>query len=428
MIKYLTSQFKKSQLLKDSFWSLLGNVVGRGLALLAGILVARFLGKELFGEYGIIRNTILTIGTFSTFGLGYTATKFVAELKISSPGKIPAFIQIANKVTLAFSGCMAVFLFAFADFVAEEWLGTTHLGLPLRILSILIVFNAITNTQIGVLSGFGRFKELAKINSFIGFLTFIFSAVLTYFFALTGALLALLIVQITNCILNYSLVRKETHGYNTPESADKTLLKNIFDFSTPIAMQEAVYSATQWMASLLLVRLATFGDLGMYTAAMQWNAIILFIPGILRNVVLSHLSGHTTDSEAHEKVLNQTVLINFFTSLVPCVFVFFLSDAIASSYGNSFEGLGSLISLACFATIFISISNVYAQAYMSKGLNWHMFVIRLVRDLGMVVLAFLLISSSQINLNGAFILVLSLIVVHALFLLLIVAVYKIRVR
>lgn len=75
MLANIIAKIKTSKLLTDSLWSLGGNVVGKGLALLADILVARFLGKDIYGEYGIIRNTILTIGVFSTFGLGYTATK-----------------------------------------------------------------------------------------------------------------------------------------------------------------------------------------------------------------------------------------------------------------------------------------------------------------------------------------------------------------
>ena len=98
----LLTKLKKNQLFKDSVWSLFGNVVGRGLALVSGIFVARFLGKDIFGEYGIIKNTILTIGVFSTFGLGYTTTKYIAEFKEFSRELIPLFVKTANKITLVF--------------------------------------------------------------------------------------------------------------------------------------------------------------------------------------------------------------------------------------------------------------------------------------------------------------------------------------
>ena len=60
-LKKIPDRIKQNKLINDSLWSLVGNVLGKGLALVAGIFIARLLGKDLFGEYGIVRNTILTM-------------------------------------------------------------------------------------------------------------------------------------------------------------------------------------------------------------------------------------------------------------------------------------------------------------------------------------------------------------------------------
>lgn len=426
MYKFLISiisKLKKNKLFADSLWSLLGNGIGKGLALIAGIFVARFLGKDIFGEYGIIRNTLLTIGIFSTFGLGYTSTKFIAEFKRSSSEKIPYFISISNKITIFFSSIMSGLLFFFADHISSTWLNAPHLGLALRILSVLIIFNAITTTQVGILSGLGKFKQIAQINSLIGILTFLFSVALTYIYDLTGALLALLIVQIINCIFNYYAVRNEVVPLKTSKiPSDYTLLKDTLTFSTPIALQEAVYSITSWLSSLLLIKYATYGDLGMYTAAMQWNAIILFIPGILRNVVLSHLSGKNNDTIGHNKILNQTIKINFIATLFPCLIVILFSNILSKSYGETFEGLGIIISLSVFTTIFTSISNVYAQAFTSMNKNWLMLIIRFMRDFFTIV--FFLILLKYFKFSGVYSMIISGLVFSGLFLVICYVFYK----
>ena len=79
------NRLKGSDLAKDSFWALFGNFIGKGLSLIAGIAVARFLGSEVYGEYGIIKSTLIMIAIFSSFGLGITATKFIAETKDKNP-------------------------------------------------------------------------------------------------------------------------------------------------------------------------------------------------------------------------------------------------------------------------------------------------------------------------------------------------------
>src|SRR5208283_1869288 len=50
-----------SRLARGTFWSLVGTVLARGLSVLASIVVARQLGKEGFGELGIIQSTVLNL-------------------------------------------------------------------------------------------------------------------------------------------------------------------------------------------------------------------------------------------------------------------------------------------------------------------------------------------------------------------------------
>ena len=75
----LVEKIHRNSLAKDAFWAMIGSVLGKGLSLLAGILVARFLGKELFGQYGIIKNTLVNVAVFSTLGLGYTGTRYISK-------------------------------------------------------------------------------------------------------------------------------------------------------------------------------------------------------------------------------------------------------------------------------------------------------------------------------------------------------------
>ena len=384
-----------SKLVKDSFWAIFGNIIGKGLALAAGIIVARFLGKEIFGEYGIIRNTLLSIAIFSTFGLGYTATKYVAEYKNSKPEYLHLILRYSRNITLAVSGVMATGLFITADYVADNILEAPHLTIPLRLVSVWIVFNAVTTMQIGVLAGFSEFKGMARINTIIGLFTFIASVILTYFYQLNGALTALLLTQILNWYLNYRLVEKNLLTGNKIEVKDRLLLKEMLNFSLPVALQEILYPITSWLTSLILIRLSSYGELGLYAAAMQWNAFILFVPGILRNVILAHLAESSKKELQHDRIMKLTLLLSFIMTFIPFLLVFTFSNFITSFYGISFTGLKAVINIAVFTTIFTSLSNVYTQAYLSKGMNWIMFIFRLFRDAGIILITFLILKNSD---------------------------------
>jgi O-antigen/teichoic acid export membrane protein len=421
----LINRLLGSKLINDSFWSLFGNVIFRGLFLISGIIIARFLGKDIFGEYGIIKSTIISIATFSTFGFGYTATKYVSEFKNNNPDKLKSIIYYSTKITLFVSSVVAILLFLSASYVAETILGAKHLNVSLRILAILVVFNSLTTLQVGILSGYGKFKEMAFVNFFVGATMFVLSVVLTYLYDLNGALIALLITQILNWGLHFRIVNKNIPDNILSFNKDNEFLKEVIKFSVPVALQEVLYSAMFWLSSFLLVKHSSYGELGLYNASMQWNAIILFIPGILRNVVLSHLSEVQNDRPQHTRVMRITLTINFLMTFIPAILVLLMSGFIARIYGASFEGLSKLIGVAVFSTIFVSISNVYAQAYMSKGMNWMMFAFRFVRDVGSILL--FLIFLKYFN-TGAIAMIYSSLVFNAVFMVIMVVYYNLNIN
>ena len=75
----------QSKLFKDSFWAIMGNGVGNLLIMLSGIFVARLLGKDLYGEYGVVKTTMFYIASFSCFGMGVTSTKFISQALKENP-------------------------------------------------------------------------------------------------------------------------------------------------------------------------------------------------------------------------------------------------------------------------------------------------------------------------------------------------------
>jgi len=376
----------------------LGNVIGKGLALLSGILVARILGKEVFGEYSVIRNTILTIGMFSTFGLGYTSTKFVADFIRDNSKDTRILIKYITQITFCFSLFIGGLLFCFASYISIHFLNDPFLAKPLQYLAFLIVFNAITVTQIGILSGLKEFKNLAIINCIIGGVTFLTSVIFTYCWGFNGALLSLIFNQIINCVCNeIAIKRRLTLILIQDNTPGKLLAKKVLQFSFPIALQEFIFASTSWLSMLLLVRYSNYGELGMYNAAMQWNAIVLFIPGILRNVILAHLSSNSQNKLEYDNIIRKTVILNIICTIIPSIIVFFFASFITQMYGKTFIGLDSLISMAVFSTVFLSVGNVYTQAFTSIGKNWLMLFFRFFRDISGLLLFVVLITYFHIN-------------------------------
>ncbi|WP_010523468.1 oligosaccharide flippase family protein [Aquimarina agarivorans] len=388
----LIDKIKSNSFAMDSFWAVAGNIVAKGASILGVILIARILGKDLYGEFGSVKNTLTNIAIFSSLGFGYTSTKFVSEYLYDKKEYIGALSKFVINFTFLVSLVTSIFLFFLADFVSNKMVGDDSLVLYLKLLSVWVIFYTVTVVQIGILAGYKAFKEMAKINLIVGVFGFIASVALTYYYMLIGALIALLLTQIVNFSANFILCRKKIQKSDKKISIQEKW--NLLKFTFPISLQESVYALSSWLSVVLLLKYGNYGDVGLYSAAIQWSVVILFVPGILRNVILTHLSGNLKNVESHNKILKRTLILNLVLTLTPTVIVALLSSFIAGFYGKTYEGLQIVLVTVVTSTIFMSMSNVYAQAYMSKDKNWLMLFFRLIKDFGALLLF--------VNLNRSF--------------------------
>ncbi len=395
-MKSVIGRVKSNPLLIDSFWAVFGSVLTKGLAFLSAIIVARFLQKELYGEFGFIRNMVINIGMLSTFGLGYTATKFIAETKDEKDSRL--VVRSAIQITALISLILAILLFIFSKQLATDYFGLPHLTFYLKVVAGWLVLNAITTTQTGILAGFGAFKKMARYNLYIGLFTFLLSVLGVYFYSLSGAVFSLVIAQVANVILFSYLIgqyKGQTPVENTPI---RSLYKRLIIFSTPVALQEIIYCISSILVYVVVLRSSDVGELGLFTAAMQWCGIVLFVPSILRNVMLKHFAANNDDSKSLRHIVKRSLLMNFVVTVLPVLILILFYPLVFKLYGNSFQGLFLPVLLLLISTIFMSVNTVYNQFFMSIDRNWMMFWMRLLRDGGVLALGYFFI---QLHVVGA---------------------------
>ena len=388
----------QNKLFKDSFWAILGNGLGSALMLASGILIARMLGKDLYGEYGIVKSTMVYAASFASFGLSVTSTKFVAQAIKENSSSVKSVIRNIIGVASCFSLVIAILLFALAHPLAI-YLGTGDLTMPLRVMSVIMIARAVNFTATGILGGLGEFRKLAINNVIAGAYMLAACIPLTRSFSLGGALGALLSYQIVNSALNLNAIRVVTASL--PGQVNFNNFKELISQSFPIALRDSSYVICNWVAILMLSKMTDMGELGVYTAATQWSAIITCIPGLLNNVVLSHLSA-TYDQKTRNMKTVRTMLVVYLSSTS---FLFLLvaifSRPIASMYGTTFDTLVPVLRLIIFATIPDCCSEVFQSEFVALGRNWFLFSARLVKDTLLLLSVYLLLSAFNGN-NGAY--------------------------
>lgn len=374
--------------MQDSSWAVIGSAVSKCAAMVVGIIIARLLGVEAFGEYGMVKSTLFYIAVFSTFGLGSTSTRYMAQCEQKDYHSISSIIRNSISITLITSSVMAILLFTCAQFITDE----PHLISILRYTALIVIFNAINTTQLGLLSGLKLFKVIARNNAISGFATFILGVALTYYLNLVGAVMSLFATTLLQCILNQYALRKHLAKIRTTESSESgdnsiTSIKNLFKFSLPIALQECAYASASWIRIMMITAFAGYNELGLYTATNQCHLIIIFIPGVLRNVILSHLSSTLKDDSHHKQAFATMLKINLVSTLLPALAIAAFAPIIEQIYGDSFVGLTPVIVVAAISSIFESICDIYVQEFISRGRNWIILAGYIFRNYGSLLIA-----------------------------------------
>lgn len=375
-IGVIIQRLRSSKLIKDSAWAVFGNGFGNALLLAAGIIIARLLGKDLYGEYGVVKTTMFHIAGFATFGLGYTSTKFIAQYISENATKIKAIARASLMISLISSLLLCTLLFVFSNKLAV-FINNPQLASPFRFLGIIVVCKAISSTSSGIISGFKDFKRQGRNNIFSGLILLALAPLLTYYLGLKGSLMALLLSQLSLSVFNLVLLKHLLNGHS---DSDDSFVKPLLVFSIPVAMQELTYTLSHWLGPLLLAKYASLGEVGLYSAAGQWNAIVRFIPALLSSVVLSYLSSSAKPKE-HNMMLYRVLGINFACALVPFLLVLIFSGLIVKMYGSSFVGLQAVINVLIFNTIFSVVARVFQNDLISRGKNWLMFGLRAGKDI-----------------------------------------------
>ena len=394
LLKNFNKRLLNDNLLLDSLWSLLGTSFSRFFGLILGVFLAKFLGVDVFGQYGFLKSTAISLGIFTSFGIGYTSTKYIANHVNNTDFNL--FRLYKKLITLTFFSGLTIsfFIFIFSNEVAKYIFELPEISHEIKIIAFFVFFNSLVTTQVGTLAGLKEFKRTAKTNSIISFISFLLTIFLTYYFLLFGALIALTITQIIFYFSYNKLINSNFFILKSNEKSFNITYREVIKFSFPIALQEITYSFFTWINFVVLLRLSNYVEIGLYSAGNHWKAMILFIPGIFKSILLSYLSSNEQNIYEFKNLFKKVLLLNLIVSIFPALIIIISSPFIESYYGSSYEGLSTVLSFLVLGTIAISVSNVYVQAYLSKGQNWLMFYFKCINHVGTLLTFYLFATSS----------------------------------
>ena len=372
-IKRIEASDIGSRLAIGAFWSMFGAVISRGMMLAASILVARILGKEVYGEYGIVRSTVNRFLGFAGVGLGLTATKHVAEYRTSNPARAGRIIAISGLFAMVTGLLVTIGIMIFADVLAVKTLNAPHLAGVLRIGAVIMFLNALNGAQTGALAGFEAFKTIAHVNLGVGLASFPLLVGGAYFGGLTGAVWALGINMGINWLLNHIALRKEAKRFKVPFTF-KGCTKEwpiLWKFSLPAMMSGVMVSPVLWACNAILVNQPDgYGQMGIYTAGLTFQTMIIFAGTTIGAPLLSMLSN--VGSQVSDRLGRINILISWAIGIVVVVPLLCFPEIAELLFGKDYSGrqFRLTFSLILMFTCIIMYKQGLSRVLTANNLMW----------------------------------------------------------
>jgi O-antigen/teichoic acid export membrane protein len=245
----------------------------------------------------------------------------------------------------------------------------------LRIGAILLLFNAVNGAQTGALSGFEAFREIAGLNLVRGAITLPLVVGGVLLADLNGAVAGLSLAAAAGCAVTAVAIRRKAaaHSIRITYRRLRGELPVLWRFSVPAVLASSLVGPVMWCSSTFLVAGRNgYAEMGVFSAANQWRNAVLFLPGLIGQVmlpVLSDLWGQNRFREVRKLLLGAIPLCLLVAGpiLLP---MFLLHRQIMSMYGPSFASRGAVLLMTGSAAALIAVQSPVATLVVAASRMW----------------------------------------------------------
>jgi len=344
----LTASPLAQRFVRGTGWSMVGVLISRLSTLIGFFFAGHILGRELFGQYGMVQSTMTMFSGLAGFGLGVTATKYVAGHRVMDKQRAGEVAHACIRMAWLTGALITVILYFIAPWLAGKSIGAPELIVPLRISAASLMLGAVASAQHGILSGLEAFREIARVNIWSNTGAAIILVLGSWLFGLHGAVAGILLGSTITYFMQRLVLNKQVRAAGLELSSGSTIDWSVFwKFSLPAVLAGLMIGPANWICNAMLVnRNDGFIQMGTYNAASQYLTALLFVPIVMGQTVLPMLSERigANDRMRSVKLMMVSIKINAL-AVWPAVLVgSIISPWLMRLYGPEFvDGWKTLI-------------------------------------------------------------------------------------
>ncbi len=257
--------------------------------------LARYLGTEGYGLFGVLMSLYLINRAFLNTGIPRAVTKFVSESNVLTHSFYITVLKLQFFLATLFT-LLYLFLAPFLAFLLHD----SSLTNPIRFLGLMVIpLSLLALYTSGYMNGLRVFKEQAIISLTLP----IFRFVLVFLFVFLGmgifGVLLGYFLSVICCLILFFIIWKNPVQKIDLKESERSILQKVFLFSLPITISSLAFISIRNMNVLFVKSILDDNvSAGLYTAATTLSNIpfLLFMylpfvlmPSISRSIAMNNL-------------------------------------------------------------------------------------------------------------------------------------------
>ena len=381
---------------KGIVWNFIASASGMGAHFAVNLMVAKMLGKDAFGRFTMVQNTLMTFSGLASLSMGLAATKYLAEFRAKDKEQAGRILGLCSLVSIVMAGVVSLVLLAASPWVAASQLKSPDLATALRVGTAFLFFASITGYQTGALAGLESYRASGIANLLSGALTLIVCAASIRFYGISGAFIGLS----GSAMLRYAIHRHflaaecVAAGIQFSYRHLSELQGILFRFAIPAAMSGYFTLPMFWLANVILFQQPNgAASMALYGAAASVRVMVLFLPITINSVgvsILTHTKG-TGDMRGFRRMYWNNVAAVVGTIVLFGIPIALFGRVILSLFGKGFQDAYPVILVVLVAAVAEGLSVSLFQMIQAHERMWFAFLGVIVpRELTLVGAAYLL--------------------------------------
>lgn len=344
-------------LLRNSSWTLIGQITNVGVAFAKAILLARALGPTGFGIFSLVVAFIGTIQQFFDLNLGQPFIKFGNDYAAgNSSGKFKALVR-TGWLSAAWSA--GAFLMV-GGFILGGWLSfsTDHQDLrPMWPVLLCLCLSAAVDLTCGFANGLLKYKFLFREASFIeiGGALLELLAILTalaVWGANVGALVgAMAVASVLKSGLTMRILLKYARdlalaGCGAKVADLRSDARALTSFTVSNSLSRSLKTAYSTGDVIILAAVVSAADVGCFSAAKKLGFAIVLITQPLLSTIYAQLSQLIANHRyaAASNLVKKITFIGFGITLPFVLLIMWFREEVAVlAFGSVFRNAGSVL-------------------------------------------------------------------------------------